>query len=385
MPTYKKPNPEPRTPNPLVLTAGKDDDGRRLDRIIRKALPDYPLSLIHRLLRQKKIFIDNIPATPNHRIKQGMVIQIYVSVNHASNQVNQDNVNQNNFKVNNKKPSLRPLALNPRSPIPDPSLHCSLLPAPCSLLLWQGSGIIVFNKPQGLSTHGPNSLDSLFNAWLTEEGALPRSLSFRPGPLHRLDKPTSGAIVFSLTLEGAKLFSALLRERKLEKTYIAIVEGRITREKGKGKSEKSKYDEIIWRDTLEHDKNARKSFVKPGLSPPTLVLTPVPSPQSPVPTKEAITTINTLASNDKYSLIEARIKTGRHHQIRAQAASHGHPLAGDIKYGATPLPGQTRGGGFFLHAWKIRFIESPGSFPSEIIAPLPEAFQSQIEALFGKM
>jgi 23S rRNA-/tRNA-specific pseudouridylate synthase len=115
----------------IELIAGKDDDGRRLDRIIRKALPDYPLSLIHRLLRQKKILIDNKPVTPNHRIKQGMVIQIIAPVNHTSNQVNRKIVNQEISKVNNKKDCLQSLALNPRSPIPDPSLHCSLLTAHC--------------------------------------------------------------------------------------------------------------------------------------------------------------------------------------------------------------------------------------------------------------
>jgi len=269
-----------------------------------------------------------------------MVIKIKASATYTSEQVNKTIVNHKNTLVNKK------------------TLHLDI-PVP---ILWQGSGIIVFNKPQGLSTHGPNSLDSIVSDWLAAGGAgpLPRSLSFKPGPLHRLDKPTSGAITFSLTLEGAKLFSALLRERKLEKTYIAIVEGHI-----KG--------EIIWRDTLKHDKEAHKSSVSP--------LFPVPCSLFPIP-KQALTTVKPLATNNEYSLIEARITTGRHHQIRAQAASHGHPLAGDIKYGGKPLPGETRGGGFFLHAWKIKFIERPDGFPQEIIAPLPEAFQSRIASLF---
>jgi len=132
----------------------------------------------------------------------------------------------------------------------------------------------------------------------------------------------------------------LLKERKLEKVYIAIVEGCI-------KGEES------WLDALTHDKK----------------------------TKQAVTTIKTLASNGKYSLIEARIKTGRRHQIRAQASSHGHPLAGDNKYGGKPLPGIAKGC-YFLHAWKIIFNERPEGFPREITAPFPEAFQTQIEALF---
>jgi 23S rRNA pseudouridine955/2504/2580 synthase len=339
----------------IELTAAKDDDGRRLDRIIRKALPDYPLSLIHRLLRQKKILVDNEPATPNHRIKQGMVIRIIAPANHNNTQVNPDFVNHEKTTVNKKNPRLQTPNPKPQTLTPGPQ--------PPIPILWQGSGIIVFNKPRGLSTHGSVSLDSIVNARLAEEGALPCSLSFRPGPLHRLDKPTSGAIAFSQTLEGARLFSALLREHKLEKIYIAIIEGRIE-------------DEESWQDDLAHDKKMRKSFVKTH--------PPVPSPQSLVPIKEALTAVKTLASNDRYSLIEAKIKTGRHHHIRAQACSHGHPLAGDIKYGGHTLPGQSRGGEFFLHAWKIKFNESPDGFPQEITAPLPEAFQAQIETLFGE-
>jgi len=357
----------------IELRAGKDDNGRRLDRIIRKALPDYPLSLIHRLLRQKKILVDNKPVTPNHRIEQGMIIIVNVPATHIKNKVNDNMVNQINSMVNKK---------NPRLQTSNSELHSIRLSRTLGVpILWQGSGIIVFNKPQGLSTHGPQSLDVIVNDWLAGGGGkgggpLPRSLSFKPGPLHRLDKPTSGAIAFSQTLEGARLFSALLRERKIEKSYIAIVEGSIEKDKGTGNREQGTgYSEIIWRDALVHDKNKRKS----------VVVETVGTKESYAKTqeaKEALTALKTLASNNEYSLIEVKIKTGRHHQIRAQAASHGHPLAGDIKYGGKPLPGQSRGGGFFLHAWKIIFNESPDGFPREITAPLPESFQSQIEALF---
>jgi len=317
----------------IELLAGKDDSGRRLDRVLRKALPDLSLSLIHRLLRQKKILVDNKPASPDYRIEQGMIIKIYAPVNQITSQVNNNIVNGKNILVNKK------------------NLFADLPP-----ILWQGSGIIVFNKPQGLSTHGPTSLDTIVNAWLScgNGSPLPRSLSFRPGPLHRLDKPTSGAIAFSQTLEGAKLFSFLLRERKLEKHYIAIVEGPM-------KGEES------WQDVLAHDTNARKTFVKnPG--------------ETARGAKDAVTAVKTLASNGGYSLIEARIKTGRHHQIRAQAASRGHPLAGDIKYGAEAMPGRS----YFLHAWKIMCNACPDDFPREITAPLPEAFRTKITELFGR-
>jgi 23S rRNA pseudouridine955/2504/2580 synthase len=322
----------------IELKAGKDDTGRRIDRILRKALPDYSLSLIHRLLRQKKILVDNKPISPNYHIEQGMVIKIYIPATNKNNPVNKINVNHKISMVNKK------------------NLQKTLPP-----ILWKGSGIIIFNKPQGISTHGPASLDTIVNAWLSCGGGspLPRSLSFRPGPLHRLDKLTSGAIAFSQTLEGARLFSLLLRERRLEKSYIAIVEGSINGEES-------------WQDGLTHDTNAYKTFVThPG--------------ETARRAKEAVTAVTTIVSNGGYSLIEARIKTGRHHQIRAQAASHGHPLAGDLKYGARTLPDNARRSScFWLHAWKIICNACPDGFPREIIAPLPEAFQSKITELFGR-
>jgi 23S rRNA pseudouridine955/2504/2580 synthase len=223
--------------------------------------------------------------------------------------------------------------------------HSSLL-TPHSLILWRGAGIIVFNKPPGLATHGENSLDTLVNAWLA--GTLPDSLSFKPGPLHRLDKPTSGAVAFSETIEGARLFSRLLRERKVAKTYLAIVEGHLTGEQ-------------VWQDELARNAALRKTFAGGEAG-----------------AKNALTAVKALASNGSYTLLEARIVTGRTHQIRAQAASHGHPLAGDVKYDGHSFPG-----GFYLHAWKIDLGGHIAGFPQPLTAPLPAPFQSHISALFN--
>jgi 23S rRNA pseudouridine955/2504/2580 synthase len=162
---------------------------------------------------------------------------------------------------------------------------------------------------------------------------LPPSLSFKPGPLHRLDKPTSGVIVFSAALEGARIFSALLREGRLKKYYLALVEGRL-----RGPE--------FWEDPLARE----------GERP-----------------RIARTRVRPLAELGGRTLILAELLTGRTHQIRAQAAARGHPLEGDLRYGGSP-----GNGGPWLHAWKLELGEGarlfPGPVPPLISAPPPEAF-----------
>jgi len=294
----------------MELITGENDKGRRLDRILRKALPDHPLPLIHRLLRQGKVLVNGKSAKAGDRVDSGAKVSIPLKD--------------------------APKQAKTSRPLPPPEI------------IWQGLGLIAVNKPKALAVHGDDSLDSngsldcQVRSFLAEK--LPHSLSFKPGPLHRLDKPSSGIVIFSTGLEGARLFSSLMRERKVRKTYLAIVEGKIDKEE-------------IWEDFLERNSEKKKTFVSDSKD-----------------GKEAVTKIIPLAREENYSLVMAEIATGRTHQIRAQAASHGHPLAGDRKYG-----GRNFDDGFFLHAWKIEFSDN------KITAPLPQKFKDKIKALFSNV
>jgi 23S rRNA pseudouridine955/2504/2580 synthase len=307
----------------MELKTGENDAGRRLDRVLRKALPDYPLSLLHRLLRQGQVLLDGKRAGPRDRVKSGSVLALF------------------------SLPGLpKPAAIPPSS-----------APSPLAIIA-QGGGLIVLNKPAGLSAHGPESLDMLVNAHLVDR--LPPSLSFRPGPLHRLDRFASGLIVFSTNLEGARTFSAMMRERKIQKTYLALVEGCI------------KHGEL-WQDDLVRDTTARKTFPSQKTGTKKIFAA-----------KPALSRVEPLAVNAAYTLLQVEIETGRTHQIRAQAAARRHPLANDIKYGGHTLKGVPRGT-FFLHAWKMALGETMGELPCAFTAPVPELFQNQIRRIFGGM
>jgi len=310
---------------PIHLTAAADDDGRRLDRILRKALGDTPLSAIHRQLRKGDVLVDGIKAAADYRIRQGQTIT----------------VNLSGLSIAGHSPAVKSLS--------GADLE----------ILYEGEGLLVLNKPAGLLVHGRKSLQELVLSYLKEK--LPPSLSFRPGPLHRLDRPSSGIIVFSTSLEGARFFSEMMHGRKIKKCYLALVEGRIKKAE-------------TWHDELVRDSRRKK----------TLVMLP-----SEGGTKTALTTVTPILGNGFCTMILAEIETGRTHQIRAQAGSRGHPLLGDRKYGASPAletrisvaaPFGLVESTFLLHAWRMEF---PPPMPRLIEAPLPEEFQKKILELFG--
>ncbi|MDR2468794.1 MAG: RluA family pseudouridine synthase [Spirochaetaceae bacterium] len=295
----------------VSLTAGKDDDGRRLDRVLRKALPDVPLSALHRLMRRGDILVNGGTYGHSSPVHAGDLIIVHYKKTAEST-------------GNLCKQEQRPL-------------H-RVADQKAFEVLFENDALLIVNKNAGLVTHGANSLETFVNTYL--ESKLPPSLSFKPGPLHRLDRETSGVIVFSKSIEGARYFSKGLREGLFRKIYLTRVCGIIQHE-------------VLWEDHLERDHFQKKTFARDRAN---------------AQSRRAKTYVTPLEISHATTLVKVEIQTGRTHQIRASAAAHGHPLKGDKKYGGGS-------GKFFLHAWMLEFPDGNQlDIPSCITAPPPPFF-----------
>ncbi len=216
-------------------------------------------------------------------------------------------------------------------------------PEPIPLrIVYEDDDLLVVDKPAGLAVHPSpgHSSHTLVNAVLAHCPNLSGvGGQRRPGIVHRLDKDTSGLIIVAKNDAAHLSLSRQLKERRVEKTYVALVEGRLAPE--------GTIDAPIARDP-RHRK--RMAVVEGG--------------------REARTRYRLLRPVDGCSLAEVRPETGRTHQIRVHFASIGHPLVGDTVYGRRKEDSPVRRQ--FLHAQRLAFHHPRTGERLELEAPLPE-------------
>ena len=193
------------------------------------------------------------------------------------------------------------------------------------------------------------------------------SLSFTPGPLHRLDRRTTGLLVFSKSLEGARWFTEGIKNHTIQKKYYGLVQGKL--------SEKED-----WKDFITDNGENDDGFYT--------VKAQTQNSQNPENgAAECITTATPLAhgtaQGKSFTLVEYTIKTGRKHQIRSQSALHKYPLAGDTAYGAASLNGinekKHSAREFYLQAYCLSFPENPLGLPPQIKIRLSPDFIEQLQ------
>ena len=211
-------------------------------------------------------------------------------------------------------------------------------------ILYEDNHIIAVNKTcneivQGDKT-GDTPLSETVKAYIKEKYHKPGEVFL--GVPHRLDRPTSGVVLFARTSKALTRLNEMFKSHEqIQKTYWAIVQGCPKQAEGSLEN---------W---LIRNEALNKSFIaKPGTK----------------DAKQAVLTYKTLVKGEHYTLLEINLETGRHHQIRCQLAAIGCPVKGDLKYGAKR---SNPDGGISLHARKIEFIHPVSKQPICITAPVP--------------
>ena len=327
-----------------IGTAGKDDNNKRTDRIIRTIIQSLPLGSIYKEIRHGRIRINGEKTDCGNRINTGDSVYMHNSLAKIVKNDIEKIISKNENKTNNFE--LKKLKLE---------------------ILFENDSFIAINKPSGILTHAglktkknKQTLDDVIKEKFINESN--KSLAFSPAPLHRLDKESSGIVFFSKSIEGARIFTSFLREKKFIKKYITVLVGHLPKS-------------CTWKDVLlSEDKKS-----------------------SGAADKEAITHIKPLlysaAPGATSTLALVEIETGRHRQIRKQCSMHGFPLLGDKKYGSSAsilknITGKHENNtSFLLHFWKIDLKDKEEreklGFNTITAAP-PDLFIETISALFGK-
>lgn len=264
------------------LTIGQNDAGQRLDRFLAKAVPLLPASLAQKYIRLKRIKRNGARAQRDTRLEAGDTLQLYINDEFF------DTPREDNAYLTVAAPKLN--------------------------IVYEDENILLVDKRPGLAVHphdgaeyGRTLIDHIQSYLYQKREWRPREENaFTPALCNRIDRNTGGIVIAAKTAEALRVMNQKVKDRELDKRYLAIVEGTPKPKEGSLKG------------YLFKDAKKNRVFV-----------TDTPQPGS----KTCQTNYRVLASREGLSLVECELITGRTHQIRAQFAHAGHPLLGDGKYG----------------------------------------------------
>ena len=264
------------------LTIGCNDAGQRLDRFLAKAVPLLPASLAQKYIRLKRIKLAGKRVSRDTRLNEGDVLQLYINDEFF------DTPSQDNAYLTVAAPKLN--------------------------IVYEDENLLLVDKRPGLAVHphdgaeyGKTLIDHIQAYLYAKHEWRPREENaFTPALCNRIDRNTGGIVIAAKNAEALRILNQKIKDREIDKRYLAIVEGTPKPKEGVLKG-------YLFKDTVKN-----RVFV-----------TDTPQAGS----KSCETRYRVLQSKNGLSLVECELVTGRTHQIRAQFAHAGHPLLGDGKYG----------------------------------------------------
>ena len=274
---------------PKSYTVADDYHDSRLDRWFILNVINLPHSLIEKIIRQNKIKVNKKKTKSSYRVQSGDVIDVYDLLK---------------FKPIDKKEKLKYIPKKSEISKYD------------DFVIEDNENFIIINKPSGTAVQGGTKSFKNINDEIKKTKYFENS---KPYIVHRIDKETSGILIIAKNRKFAQLFTSLFRIRKIHKTYLALVYGKVNN------SMKTMRNELVY---YENNKKI---------------------------TQKAISNLKIIKSNEGYSFVELNPITGRKHQLRKQLLNIGNPIIGDDKYFLNDRK-KIKTKNLMLHAYKIKFM-----------------------------
>lgn len=313
-------NTELQSTNPQVqlVEITEDHSDQRLDNFLITRLKGVPKSRIYRIVRKGEVRVNKGRVDVNYRLVAGDIVRI---------------------------PPIRVAERTEESYVPQ-----TLKEALQNGVLFEDDGFLVLNKPAGYAVHGGSGIDS---------GIIEGLRLLRPDAhflelVHRLDRDTSGCLLIAKKRSALRKLHELFRDDHVQKTYLALLAGQWARKK------------------LTVNAPLLKNVSKGG---ERMVVVSSSG-------KEAETLFQRLKLFRGATLVEASPKTGRTHQIRVHAASLGHPIVGDERYGLDEVNRNFKARGYkrmFLHAQQLKFQHPATGELLTVFAPLPRQMEDLLK------
>lgn len=318
----------------MRIEIGTNEAGQRLDKFLRKYLKDVPLSAIFKALRKGDIRVNGVKKKENYSLQLDDAIEIkYIQSKTEKKDKSFIKVNSSGLKITYEDENI--------------------------LIVEKWPGVLVHPDQKGSEP----SLTDYVLSYLNEKGDYvpEKEVTFTPASCNRLDRNTSGVVIFGKNFESLRSMNELIREGMVKKYYNALVKGRIKDGLYKGYISK------------DENENISKVFDKK-----------VPN------TKEISMEVKTIQSNGAFSLVEIDLITGRSHQIRAHLSHLGNPIIGDYKYGDKKLNSffdNKFGLNYqFLYAYKLIFKGGEGKLEylknKTVVEALPPMFKKVKKDVF---